>query len=268
MVAKNILYVVHCIDTEGPLNETLDATFERLWSIFGVKLAPTKDNLMRLQRGEVDLGGNEEAVAKCFAPELLRYNASWGDVEGMLDELLSDDFRRQDVDDFGNGWIYSWHCMDHMRYLDNPRHKDVGYGNIFRFYKSKLFESDCEQDELNWHFHPLSLTRNPLQAATSYLNSYDVLTQILCRRILDDDWFPVVNRPGFHAERPDSNAFLEQWIPFDYANQVCVEHKTNPTYQGGALGTGCVHRRLGGATTPAMMIIRRRVHAGVLSFGA
>lgn len=62
MVAKNILYVVHCIDTEGPLNETLDATFERLWSIFGVKLAPTKDNLMRLQRGEVDLGGNEELL--------------------------------------------------------------------------------------------------------------------------------------------------------------------------------------------------------------
>ena len=38
MADSNILYVVHCVDTEGPLNETLDATFERLESIFGITL--------------------------------------------------------------------------------------------------------------------------------------------------------------------------------------------------------------------------------------
>lgn len=32
-------------------------------------------------------------------------------------------------------------------------------------------------------------------------------------------WFPLVNRAGMHTERPDSNWFLEQWIPFDASNQ-------------------------------------------------
>lgn len=233
---KKILYVVHCVDTEGPLNETIEATFERLESIFGIKLAPTKENLVRLQNKEIDLAGTEDAVAKCFAPELLRYNANWADITRMLDELLSVSFRKQDIDDFGNGWVYSWHCMDHVGYLDNPRHKDVGYGNVFRFYKSKLLESCSELDEINWHFHPLSITRNPLNAATSYVNSYDILTEILCRRILDESWFPVANRPGFHAERPDSHAFLEQWIPFDYANQNYDEAQDQPDLAGGRFG--------------------------------
>lgn len=228
MADNKTLYVVHCVDTEGPLTETLEATFERLESIFGIALAPTHENLALLQHKKIELAGKEEAVANCFAPGLLSYNVSWADINRMLDILLSEGFRKRHVDDFGNGWVYSWHCMDHLGYADNPRHKDVGYGNIFRFYRSKLLESGSTQDELNWHFHPLSLTRNPIHAATSYVNSYDVLTQILCRRILEDNWFPVVNRPGFHSERPDSHAFLEQWIPFDYANQVCAEPQDQP----------------------------------------
>ena len=236
MAEHKILYVVHCVDTEGPLNETLDATFERLDSIFDIKLAPTKDNLTLLQNKKIDLAGREDAVAKCFAPPLLKYNANWLELEQMLDDLLSITFRKQYPDDFDNGWVYSWHCMDHIGYLDNPRHKDVGYGNVFRFYKSKLLEFGSTQDEINWHFHPLSLTRNPIQAATSYVNSYDVLMQILCRRILDDNWFPVVNRPGFHSERPDSHAFMEQWIPFDYANQICDEMQDQPDLSVGRFG--------------------------------
>lgn len=236
VVDKNILYVVHCVDTEGPLNETLDATFERLASIFGIILSPTKETLALLQKKELNLAGKEDAVAKFLAPELLRYNTSWNDIDQMLNELLSNDFRRRDVDDFGNGWVYSWHCMDHIGYFDNPRHKDVGYGNIFRFYKSKLHESGSVEDEINWHFHPLSLTKNPLHAATSYVNSYDLLSQILCRRILDDNWFPVVNRPGFHSERPDSHAFLEQWIPFDYANQFYEGAQDQPDLDAGRFG--------------------------------
>ena len=65
----------------------------------------------------------------------------------------------------------------------------------------------------------ISSVRQPLCAATSYVNSYSTLYDIICQRILEDDWFPVVNRPGFHSERADSHLFLEQWIPFDFANQ-------------------------------------------------
>jgi hypothetical protein len=236
MPDNKTLYVVHCVDTEGPLKETLKATFERLESIFGITMPPTRENLVLLQNKAIDLGGKEEAVAKCFAPALLKYNADWIDIEKMLDNLLSVKFRRQYPDDFDNGWVFSWHCMDHIGYGENPRHKDVGYGNVFRYYRSKLGEFGGTQDELNWHFHPLSLTKNSIHAATSFVNSYYVLTQILCRRILEDNWFPIVNRPGFHAERPDSHAFLEQWIPFDYANQVCEEPQDQPDVSDGRFG--------------------------------
>ncbi len=236
MTDKKILYVVHCIDTEGPLNESLSATFERLQSIFNIELEPTLENLQRIQNLQIDLGGQEEAVAKCFSPELLKYNRSWGDIDVMLSELLSAKFRLQQPDDFGGGWVYSWHCMDHVGLSDNPRRKDFGYGNIFSHYKEKLRGLGSAGDEINWHFHPLSLVRKPLHAATSYVNSFDVLTQILCRRVLDEGWFPVVNRPGFHAERPDSHAFLEQWLPFDYANQSGAGIVNQPDLSFGRFG--------------------------------
>ena len=236
MTDKKILYVVHCIDTEGPLNESLSATFERLQSIFNIELEPTRENLQRIQNRQIDLAGQQDAVAKCFSPELLKYNRSWDDIDAMLSELLSAKFRLQQPDDFGGGWVYSWHCMDHVGLSDNPRRKDFGYGNIFSHYREKMRESESGGDEINWHFHPLSLMRNPLHAATSYVNSFDVLTQILCRRVLDEGWFPVVNRPGFHAERPDSHAFLEQWLPFDYANQSGAGVVNQPDLSFGRFG--------------------------------
>jgi hypothetical protein len=233
---KNTLFLVHCIDTEGPLTETLAATFERVSSTFGLQLPANSETLFKLQNRQLDLGGLEDAVARMIAPELLAYNTNWDSIRTMLDELLSDTFRRRMLDDSGNGWIYSWHCMDHMHYRENPRFKDVGYGKVFRYYRSALSESGSRQDELNWHFHPVSITGNPLNATTSYTNSYAVLNEVLCRRVLDDDWFPVVNRPGFHAERPDSHAFLEQWIPFDYANQAHEDEGDQPDAIGGRFG--------------------------------
>lgn len=230
------LHVVHCIDTEGPMRESIDATFERLYSVFGIELSPSHENLKKLQEGKVDLGGAEEAVARMIAPDLLDYNENWSQIQEMLDEALSDSFRKQMLDDFNNGWVYSWHCMDHMRYTENPRNKDVGYGNIFRFYRNVLKVKGCKKDELNWHFHPFSITKNPLHTATSYTNSYSELNEILCRRVLEDNWFPVVSRPGFHSERPDSHAFLEQWIPFDYANQSYELEEDQLDFVGGRFG--------------------------------
>ena len=57
-------------------------------------------------------------------------------------------------------------------------------------------------------------------SATSYSNSTDVLYEIITRRIIDNNWFPTVNRAGFHTVRRDSSVFLEEWIPFDYSNQA------------------------------------------------
>ena len=233
---EKILYIVHCIDTEGPLDEDLEATFGRLSNLFNISIEPTIENLRRIQNGEIDLSGKEAAVARCFSPRLLEYNRSWSDIDRMLSRVLDDSFRNQQLDDFGRGWIYSWHCLDHVGLDENPRRKDVGYGNIFRYYKNKLKETGSSNDEMNWHFHPLSLSRYPTHAATSYTNNYYWLNQILARRVLEERWFPVVNRPGFHAERPDSHSFLEQWVPFDYANQSGADALAQPDASFGRFG--------------------------------
>ncbi|NRB82135.1 MAG: hypothetical protein HRU38_26365, partial [Saccharospirillaceae bacterium] len=205
-------------------------------NIFNIELQATSENLRLLQEKKIDLGGLEEQVSRVVAPNLLKYNNSWGDVNTMLDEAMSSKYRNLLKDDFGRGWVYSWHCMDHAGYSDNPRRKDLGYGNIYRFYKQAILETKSHLDEINWHFHPLSFKRNPLQCATSYVNSYDVLMQILCRRLIDEQWLPVANRPGFHTERPDSHAFLEQWIPYDYANQFYEEEDGQPDLVKGRFG--------------------------------
>lgn len=221
-----VLHIVHTIDTEGPLDEDLDATFQRIGELFGVWLTPSREMLADLQARRLDLGGQEEAVAKVVAPQLLAYNRNWADVQRMLDEALSQPFRRETVDDFDGGWVYSWHCVDHLGFSENPRHKDFGYGNVFRFYQRALRETGSSRDEINFHFHPLSVTRSPLAAATSYANSMDVLLGVLARRVIEDKWFPTTYRPGFHSERPDAHLFFEQWIPFDYANQAIEEAHT------------------------------------------
>jgi hypothetical protein len=43
------VYVVHCVDTEGPLHESVEATFERLKAIFGIDLEPSVALLRQLQ---------------------------------------------------------------------------------------------------------------------------------------------------------------------------------------------------------------------------
>ena len=231
-----VLHVVHCIDTEGPLQEPLDATFGRLRAIFGLQIEPTADNLKRLQLRQIDLGGLEAEVAQVVQPDLLAYNGDWDSIMAMLTDAMSPTFRNETTDDFGGGWVYNWHVMDHIGYATNPRNKALGYGEVFRFYHNVTQRLGQGSDEINWHFHPLFPDGDPLKATTSYTNSYAQLNQILARRLVDEGWFPVANRPGFHSERPDSHAFLEQWIPFDYANQSYEEDSGQKDLRNGRFG--------------------------------
>jgi len=231
-----VLHIVHCIDTEGPLCEPLAATFGRLRSIFGIELEPTANNLRHLQRGEIDLGGAQDEVAQVVRPDLLAYNENWSAIWQMLAEAMGGPFRNATLDDFGGGWVYNWHVMDHVGYASNPRSKATGYGEVFKFYRDAVARLGQGRDEINWHFHPLFPDGDPLKATTSYTNCYPQLNQILARRLVDEGWFPVANRPGFHSERPDSHAFLEQWIPFDYANQAYEEESGQKDLRGGRFG--------------------------------
>jgi hypothetical protein len=211
---------VHCIDTEGPLYESIRETFKRLKSIFNIDIEPTRENLAKLQNKKIDLGGLENSVQKAFNPKLLNYLDTWDKIDEMLDEILSENFRGKFPDSNNNGWIFNWHCLDHVYYNINPRRRDIGFHNIFDHYQEKLITTDSKQDGLHFHFHPNHpILKDASISATHWFSSSNHLFEILSRRIIDHNWFPSVNRPGFHVNRPDSNWFLEQYIPFDYSNQ-------------------------------------------------
>ncbi len=135
------VYVVHCVDTEGPLHESVEATFERLKAIFGIDLEPSVALLRQLQAGEVDLGGLEQAVRKVVDPHLLGYNDTWDKIDGMLESCMSPAFRQQTVDSEGQGWVYNWFCVDHVDYDLNPRRRDIGYHNVYDHYQGVIRET-------------------------------------------------------------------------------------------------------------------------------
>jgi hypothetical protein len=233
------VHVVHCIDTEGPLHESVEATFERLKAIFDLDLVPSVDLLRRLQAGEVNLRGLEVAVQKVVDPHLLAYNDTWDKVDAMLADALSDRFRFRLRDTRGGGWIYNWFCVDHVDYEVNPRRKDIGYHNVFDHYRRVIRDTGSSQDGLQFHYHPHSFRREAHRCATHWWASSDTLAQVLTRRVIERQWFPAAHRPGFHVTRPDSHWFLEQFIPFDFSSQAVVptpEDEAQFFLKGGRFG--------------------------------
>ena len=154
MTEANTVHIVHCVDTEGPLYESLEATFERLKDIFELDLEPSRETLRRLQGGDIDLGGTEADVQRVVDPHLLAYNDTWDDIDLMLADCLSSGFRNRRRDSFGGGWVYSWFCVDHVDYEVNPRRRDMGYHNIFDHYRTMLADSGSGDDGLHFHYHP------------------------------------------------------------------------------------------------------------------
>ncbi len=220
MKCEKVVNIVHAIDTEGPLYESTHAKFERLSDLFGiVGIEPTHSNLIKLRNQEINLGGKEGEVAKVLGGHLTTYNDSWEKIDVMLQKIFSTSFRNALLDSWGQGWVFNWHCLDHVGFEYNPRRRDMGYHNIFDHYRQFLStQSNC-RDAIHWHFHPISTYRDAHRCGTSFMNSPE-LFQILTRRILERNWFPTVFRAGFQAERPDSHWFLEQWIPFDISNMA------------------------------------------------
>ena len=216
------LFVVHCVDTEGPLYESLSATFERLSNSLGIQLTPSRETLRKIQSGELDLGPQAQAARAICDPHNLEYNDSWSKIDVMLDDMLSDGYRQKFPDSYGRGCIYNWFLMDHIGFEENPRHRDMGYHNIFDHYREKMLEAGTDDHELHYHFHPTSTYRQGHVCATSYLRSPHLLEN-LARRIIDRTWFPNSFRAGFYTERPDAHWFLEQWLPFDFSNNAAAE---------------------------------------------
>lgn len=226
----SILYVVYCIDTEGPLYEQIESTFERIKSTFGIEIKSTKENLELLQEGRCPKGykipeNKIKEIKKFISPKLITYKKDWNDLDNMWKSCFSREFRNKDIflDDNKNGLIYNFFIMDHVGFsYNNSRRRSYGYNIIFDYYLS-LVKNTKWEDRISWHFHPIHFTKDAHRSASSYTYSWDVIHEIIARRIIDRNFFPCVNRPGFHTERPDIHNFLEMWIPFDYANQSMIK---------------------------------------------
>lgn len=213
-----IVHVVHCVDAEGPLYESLETTFERLRELFGVSaIEPSRENLQKLQRGEIPLNGREALVQQAFSPHLVTYLEDWGSLTAMLTRVMSESFRRQVPDSFGGPYRYNWFCVDHVGYEVNPRRRTMGYHAIFDHYRELLRRLGETRDGLHWHAHTMSMYREAHRCATSLLNSPHIW-EGLARRVIERRWFPACARVGFQTERPDIHWFLEQYIPFDFSN--------------------------------------------------
>ncbi len=212
--------IVHAIDTEGPLYESLTATFERLNEVFNVThILPTLENLIGLQNGKFDLGEKTALIQEAMSSHRVSTLGSWDQIDNMLSEVTSENYRKKLLDSHGNGWVFNWFCLDHVGFETNPRKRDMGYHNIHDKYSELVSAQPFARDTIQWHFHPMSTYREAHRCATHYFRSDEVF-QILSRRIIDRKFFPSCFRAGFQAERPDSHWFLEQFIPFDISNMA------------------------------------------------
>ena len=235
---KAVLYVVHCVDTEGPLYEDFMAHFQQLKRVFGIDIEPTRENLARLQQGLVDLHGKEAAVQMLLDPHKITMSGSWDEIDAKLAEVTNPEFRMQLPDSAGQGWKFSWFCMDHVGFTgNNPRRRACGHHKVFDHYQALCREQKAG-DLVQFHHHPTSFSGNFNDSGTAYWGK-STLNEILAHKIIDREWFPSVYRAGFHTERPDSHWFLEQWIPFDYSNQAMSDRTRKsgqPDLDGGRFG--------------------------------
>ena len=214
-MSKAKLHIVHCIDTEGPLKETLYATFKRLKDSKGIIIKPTLSNLIKLQNQLINLKGKEKEVADYLDPKRLAYLDDWNKVSEMINEVTSVNFRNKYSDSKGGGYTFSWLIIDVIGYKNNPRKKTTGFHKVFDRYQN-LLKNKIYKDVIGWHFHTVPVGRNALEYNTSWTNN-DFHEQVLCRRLIERNSFPNVFRAGATIERNDISYWLEQFIPFDYS---------------------------------------------------
>ncbi len=227
MKKNKIVYIVHAVDTEGPLYESTNATFKRIEELFNLKFkVKSKKKLENLFKGiGLPKKLNKKKFFSAINPHLLKYNKNWNEIKKMVNKINEKKFRNKLLDSKGKNWKFSWHCVDHIGYKFNPRKRSIGYHKIFDFYKNLVNKKKNLGDKVHFHFHPMTTYKEAHRNSKSYFNSSH-LYEVIARRIIDRNWFPTSFRAGFHIERPDINLFLEQFIPYDLSN-TSIKSKKN-----------------------------------------
>jgi hypothetical protein len=216
MRASGTVWAVPCVDTEGPLTEPLDATFERIKARFGLELPASAETLARLQRQDIPLGGREAEVAHFVDPQRLGYLPDWAAVEAMVQRVTSAGVRAKYHDSAGQPYVFSWFVIDVVGYRDNPRQKAAGFHAVWDRY-ARMLQGQAAHDGLGWHFHTVPVGQHALDYNACWTNN-DWHEQALARRLIERRSFPAIFRAGGTIERDDLSHWLEQFIPFDYSS--------------------------------------------------
>ncbi|MCM8790609.1 MAG: hypothetical protein NC938_02800 [Candidatus Omnitrophica bacterium] len=218
---KGDVYIVHCVDTEGPLYEDSDATLQRLVEALSIDKITANDIVRRIQHGGALLSETEKAVNEFVKKDLLIYNDTWDKIYRMHETLFSAEFRLQFPDSKDRDYCFSWFCIDHVNFKNNPRRRTLGIHAIYREYRDLLDRHPNVRDRIYWHYHPRSFSGDAHRTGSNYSFS-NLHNEIIARRIIDYMWFPAAHRPTV-TEHMDASVWLEQWIPFDFGN-LNMEH--------------------------------------------
>ena len=236
MTARPV-YIVHCIDTEGPLHESLRLHLSVCATSSILDLEPSEATLRNLQTGTLDLNGIEAAVQRVVDPHLLAYNDTWDKVDAMLSRIMDRELsqRRFPIRRMEAGFTtgFAWITSTTTQTRVDATWDTTMYSNTTA---GLLKQDSANRDGLHFHYHPHSFSREAHRSATHWWASSDSLHQVLSRRVIDHLWFPAAHRPGFHVIRPDSHWFLEQHIPFDFSNQSMAQTGTDSQQFGVAGG--------------------------------
>ncbi|QLA20626.1 hypothetical protein [Desulfolutivibrio sulfoxidireducens] len=223
MMEDKTLYVVHSVDTEGPLYQSPKATLLRVNEIYGTDF-PT-DGPPALLRELVDKLGRQEIPTNGLEAEIghflstARFLSDHRDYAAAIQEATAAPTRSALADPQGGPHRYSWFVLDNTATFINPRRRLVGYSQVYRNLLESVAPSSLELDGFYWHYHQMRRDQHPFVKESSFFadGEYD---QILCRHIIECRTFPAAYRAGYCLERWDANLWLENWIPFDFSNQA------------------------------------------------
>lgn len=230
-MSKPIVYIVHAVDVEGPMTETLEATFERMWS-FGLPrtVAVSAENLELIKKGRLP-GIPESLAQKLLGPfndHLLNYWGDWSAIDKMLLELNSPAYRSKYCSKNGEPYVLSWFIYDHHEeFQNNPRFHAVGTHTIFDHYMNLFLDRNPHDDGIYWHYHHAPVNGDALGSNTSW-SSMVAHESVVSKRIIDKSWYFSVFRAGLHIERNDLSHWLEMYIPFDFSARYAASAVYRP----------------------------------------
>ena len=141
---------------------------------------------------------------------------NWEAVKKEFDAVANPDFRAHYCDSESQPFIVNWFTVDWVGGPASPRASAVGYHAVYDQYRQWL-ETFEYQDEIYWHYH------HGLEGKLGSWNrdwSHNPLyEEILSRRILEREHFPVVYRAGNTWEDDSVSSWMNRFLPFDLSSQ-------------------------------------------------